>query len=67
MKLFIIWFIGFLLAYFIPSGIGAFISLDWSNLDFTTWSGQARVLLTFLELGWSGVFLAMIAQGLFDA
>lgn len=66
MKLFKIWIIGFLSVYFIPAGIGAFVYLDWSNFDFTTWQAQARVMMTFMEIGWTVLFISIMSNGVFD-
>lgn len=37
--------------YILPAGIGAFINLDWSYLDFTTWSIEARVMYVAAVIG----------------
>ncbi|ULG01936.1 hypothetical protein phiA047_0205 [Aeromonas phage phiA047] len=39
---FVAWLILCAGLYILPAGIGAFINLDWSYLDFTTWSIEAR-------------------------
>lgn len=37
--------------YILPAGIGAFINLDWSYLDFTTWSIEARIVYVVMAIG----------------
>lgn len=37
--------------YILPAGIGAFINLDWSYLDFTTWSVAARIVYVVMVIG----------------
>lgn len=37
--------------YILPAGIGAFINLDWSYLDFTTWSTVARAMYAIAMVG----------------
>lgn len=44
------YFIMCLAMYFIPSGIGAFVRMDWTYFDFTTWDRSSRVAYA---LGWS--------------
>ena len=37
--------------YILPAGIGAFINLDWSYLDFTTWPIAARIVYVVMVIG----------------
>jgi hypothetical protein len=43
--------------YFIPSGIGAFVQLDWSYFDFTTWERSSRVAYGLSWCVWTFVFV----------
>ncbi|ULG01345.1 hypothetical protein phiA019_0195 [Aeromonas phage phiA019] len=43
---FVVWLILCIGIYIVPSCIGAFINLDWTYLDFTTWTTEARVIYT---------------------
>lgn len=61
-----IWFIGCITPYIIPSGIGAFVQLDWSCFDFTTWKEQSREILSFFVVVWTVLFLFMKKAGVFD-
>lgn len=40
---FVVWLVLCIGLYILPAGISAFINLDWSYLDFTTWSNRARL------------------------
>ena len=50
---FVAWLILCAGLYILPAGIGAFINLDWSYLDFTTWSVEARVLYVAVVIGFT--------------
>lgn len=41
---FVVWLILCVGLYIVPASIGAFINLDWTYLDFTTWTTEARVI-----------------------
>lgn len=53
----LIWLWGAIGLYVIPSATGAFIALDWTYLDFTTWSNNARVVYIVFLILWSAVML----------
>lgn len=44
MEKFIAYILVCIAMYLIPSGIGAFVQLDWTYLDFTTWQKDARIV-----------------------
>lgn len=48
---FVVWLVLCFGLYILPAGIGAFINLDWSYLDFTTWSIEARVMYVAVVVG----------------
>lgn len=48
---FIVWLILCIGFYILPAGIGAFINLDWTYLDFTTWSIEARTVYVVMVIG----------------
>ena len=50
---FVVWLILCIGLYILPAGIGALINLDWSYLDFTTWSVEARVLYVAVVIGFT--------------
>lgn len=50
---FVAWLILCFGLYIVPAGIGAFINLDWSYLDFTTWSIEARVMYVAVVIGFT--------------
>ena len=50
---FVVWLILCIGIYIVPSCIGAFINLDWSYLDFTTWSIEARVTYVAVVIGFT--------------
>ena len=52
---FVAWLILCAGLYILPAGIGAFINLDWSYLDFTTWYIEARVTYVAVVIGFTVV------------
>lgn len=48
---FVVWLILCIGIYIAPAGIGAFINLDWTYLDFTTWSIEARIVYIVMVIG----------------
>lgn len=48
---FVVWLISCVGLYIVPAGIGAFINLDWTYLDFTTWSIEARTVYVAMVIG----------------
>lgn len=50
---FVAWLILCAGLYILPAGIGAFINLDWSYLDFTTRSIEARVTYVAVVIGFT--------------
>lgn len=66
LKYSVIWFVGCALLYVVPSGIGAFVQLDWDCFDFTTWKEQSRVILSSFIVIWTILFLFMKDVGVFD-
>ena len=48
---FVAWLVLCVGLYVLPAGIGAFINLDWSYLDFTTWSVEARGMYVAVVIG----------------
>ena len=50
---FVAWLILCVGLYILPAGIGAFINLDWSYLDFTTWPIAARVTYVAVVIGFT--------------
>lgn len=50
---FVDWLILCVGLYILPAGIGAFINLDWSYLDFTTWYIEARVTYVAVVIGFT--------------
>lgn len=50
---FVAWLILCIGLYILPAGIGAFINLDWSYLDFTTWYIEARVTYVAVVIGFT--------------
>lgn len=50
---FVAWLILCAGLYILPAGIGAFINLDWSYLDFTTWYIEARVTYVAVVIGFT--------------
>ena len=48
---FVAWLILCAGLYILPAGIGAFINLDWSYLDFTTWPIEARITYVAVVIG----------------
>ena len=52
---FVVWLILCVGLYILPAGIGAFINLDWSYLDFTTWSVAARIVYVVMVIGCTAI------------
>lgn len=50
---FVAWLILCIGLYILPAGIGAFINLDWSYFDFTTWYIEARVTYVAVVIGFT--------------
>ena len=50
---FVAWLILCAGLYILPAGIVAFINLDWSYLDFTTWYIEARVTYVAVVIGFT--------------
>ena len=50
---FVVWSILCIGFYILPASVGAFINLDWSYLDFTTWSIEARVTYVAVVIGFT--------------
>ena len=48
---FVVWLVLCIGFYVVPASIGAFINLDWSYLDFTTWSTGARGMYAIAMVG----------------
>lgn len=53
---FVAWLILCVGFYILPAGVCAFINLDWTYLDFTTWTKAARAMYAIAVVGTTAVY-----------